>query len=83
MTHGEVLLVLHGGLGRFTGKWLVAPPYIYMRGGGSNDNTHHTSTLHSLLEFLLELRIVLVSLGVEVLRRGAGNGALLQFVPLQ
>ena len=23
------------------------------------------------------------SLGVEVLRRGAGNGALLQFVPLQ
>ena len=46
-------------------------------------NTHYTSTLHSLLEFLLELRIVLGSLGVEVLRRGAGNGALLQIVPLQ
>ena len=29
------------------------------------------------------MRVVLGSLGVEVLRRGAGNGALLQFVPLQ
>ena len=28
------------------------------------------------------MRVVLRSLGVEVLRRGAGNGALLQFVPL-
>ena len=28
------------------------------------------------------MRVVLGSLGVEVLRRGAGNGALLQFVPL-
>ena len=28
------------------------------------------------------MRVVLESLGVEVLRRGAGNGALLQFVPL-
>ena len=45
-------------------------------------NTHYTSALHSLLEFLLELRIVLGSLGVEVLRRSTGNGALLQFVPL-
>ena len=46
-------------------------------------NTHYTSTLHSLLEFLHELRIILGSLGVEVLRRSTGNGALLQFVPLQ
>ena len=29
------------------------------------------------------MRVVLGSLGVEVLRRGAANGALLQFVPLQ
>ena len=29
------------------------------------------------------MRLVLESLGVEVLRRGAGNGALLQLVPLQ
>ena len=29
------------------------------------------------------MRLVLGSLGVEVLRRGASNGALLQFVPLQ
>ena len=29
------------------------------------------------------MRVVLGSLGVEVLRRGAGNGALLQIVPLQ
>ena len=29
------------------------------------------------------MRVVLGSLGVEVLRRGTGNGALLQFVPLQ
>ena len=29
------------------------------------------------------MRVVLGSLGVEVLRRGAGNGALLQFVSLQ
>ena len=43
--------------------------------------TQHTTT--SSLEFLLELRVVLESLGVEVLRRGAGNGALLQIVPLQ
>ena len=43
--------------------------------------TQHTTT--SSLEFLLELRVVLGSLGVEVLRRGAGNGALLQLVPLQ
>ena len=28
------------------------------------------------------MRVVLGSLGVEVLRRGVGNGALLQFVPL-
>ena len=28
------------------------------------------------------MRIVLGSLGEEVLKRGAGNGALLQFVPL-
>ena len=42
--------------------------------------TQHTTT--SSLEFLLELRVVLESLGVEVLRRGASNGALLQFVPL-
>ena len=28
------------------------------------------------------MRVVLGSLGVEVLRRGAGNGVLLQFVPL-
>ena len=46
-------------------------------------NTLHTSTLHFPLEFLLELRVVLGSLGVEVLRRGAGNGALLQIVPLR
>ena len=45
--------------------------------------THHTSTLHFPLEFLLELRFVLGSLGVEVLRRGAGNDALLQIVPLR
>ena len=29
------------------------------------------------------MRVVLGSLRVEVLRRGAGNGALLQIVPLQ
>ena len=29
------------------------------------------------------MRVVLGSLGVEVLRRGTGNGALLQIVPLQ
>ena len=29
------------------------------------------------------MRVVLRSLGVEVLGRGVGNGALLQFVPLQ
>ena len=29
------------------------------------------------------MKVFLGSLGVEVLRRGAGNGALLQFVPLQ
>ena len=29
------------------------------------------------------MRVFLGSLGVEVLRRGAGNGALLQLVPLQ
>ena len=29
------------------------------------------------------MRLVLGSLGVEVLRWGIGNGALLQFVPLQ
>ena len=29
------------------------------------------------------MRVVLGSLGVEVLRRGASNGALLQIVPLQ
>ena len=29
------------------------------------------------------MRVVLGSLGVEVLRRGAGNDALLQIVPLQ
>ena len=29
------------------------------------------------------MRVVLGSLGVEVLKRGAGNGALLQLVPLQ
>ena len=29
------------------------------------------------------MRVVLGSLGVEVLRRGVGNGALLQIVPLQ
>ena len=81
MTRGKVLLVFHGGLGRFSGKWLVTPP-IYMRGRGSNEDTHHTphshNTFHSLLEFLLELRIALGSLGVEVLRRGAGNDALVQ-----
>ena len=31
----------------------------------------HTSIIHSSLEFSLELRVVLESLGVEVLRRGA------------
>ena len=29
------------------------------------------------------MRVVLGSLGVEVLRKGVGNGALLQIVPLQ
>ena len=29
------------------------------------------------------MRVVLGSLGIEVLRRGVGNGALLQIVPLQ
>ena len=29
------------------------------------------------------MRVVLGSLGVEVLRRGAGNSAFLEFVPLQ
>ena len=43
--------------------------------------TQHTTT--SSLEFLLELRVVLGSLGVEVLRRGAGKGAILQIVPLR
>ena len=41
-TCGVLWLVLHGVLGRFSGKWLVVPP-IYMRGGGSNEDTHHTS----------------------------------------
>ena len=31
----------------------------------------HTSIIHSSLEFSLELRVVLESFGVEVLRRGA------------
>ena len=79
---GSVWLVLHGGLDQFPGERLVVPPYIY-EGRGSNGDTHHTSTLHLPLEFLLELRVVLGSLGVEVLRRGAGNGALLQIVPLR
>ena len=43
--------------------------------------TQHTTT--SSLEFLLELRVVLGSLGVEVLRRDADNGALLQIIPLR
>ena len=34
MTCGEVLLVLHGGLGRFSGEWLVVPSYKY-KGRGS------------------------------------------------
>jgi hypothetical protein len=58
-------------------------PPIYMRGGASNGDTHQTSTLYFTLEFLLELRVVLGSLGVEVLRRGTSNGALLQIVPLR
>ena len=65
---------------RANGWWF---PPVNMRGGAPNEHTLHTSTLHFPLEFLLELRVVLESLGVEVPRRGAGNGALLQFVPLQ
>ena len=64
---------------RANGWWF---PPINSR-GGVRINTHYTSTLHFPLEFLLELRVVLGSLGVEVLRRGAGNGALLQIVPLR
>jgi len=45
----------------------------------------HTHTPHHSLfsSVLTWVRVVLGSLGVEVPRRGAGNGALLQFVPLQ
>ena len=50
---------------------------------GLQNEAHDTSTLHFLLEFLLELRVVLGSSRVEVLKRGAGNNALLHFVPLQ
>jgi hypothetical protein len=46
-------------------------PPIYMRGGAPNGDTLHTSTIHSSLEFSLELRVVLESFGVEVLRRSA------------
>ena len=41
-TCGNVWLVFHGGLAQFSSKRLVVPP-IYMRGGGSNEDTH---TLH-------------------------------------
>ena len=65
---------------RVNGWWF---PPINTRGGGPNEDTLHTTHFTLLLSPHLRCRVVLESLGVEVLRRGAGNGALLQFVPLQ
>ena len=44
--------------------------------------THHTHTSHLLLLSSHLSESCLRELGVEVLRRGTGNSALLQFVPL-
>jgi hypothetical protein len=56
------------------GRWF---PPINTNGGGTNENTLHTSH-HNIFSWVLTwVRVVLGSLGVEVLRRGAGNGALL------
>ena len=52
-------------------------------GGDANENTLHTTHFTLLLSPHLRCRVVLGSLGVEVLRRGTGNGTLLQIVPLQ
>ena len=64
---------------RANGRWF---PPINTRGGGANENTLHTTHFTLLLSPHLRCRVVLGSLGVEILRRGAGNGALLQFVPI-
>ena len=65
---------------RANGWWF---PPINTRGGGPNEDTLHTTHFTLLLSPHLRCRVVLGSLGVEVLRRGAGNGALLKIVPLQ
>ena len=84
VTHGVTWLATHGGLASFPGKRRVIPSYKYEgRGLKWRHTPHHTINIHSSFEFSLELRVVLGSLGVEVLRTGAGNGSLLQIVPLE
>jgi len=40
---GSMWLVLHGGLSRFSSKWLVVPPYIYEGAGLKwRHTTHHS-----------------------------------------
>ena len=60
----------------------MVPSYKY-KGRDANENTLHTTHFTLLLSPHLRCRVVLGSLGVEVLRRGASNGALLQLVHLQ
>jgi hypothetical protein len=77
VTRGISLLVLHGGLAYFPSEMRVIPSYKY-KGRGSK--WRH----HNILFWVLNwVRVVLGGLGVEVLRRGAGNDALLQIVSLR